>query len=119
MRPEDRVQKAIIDFLAVVAPWVFVFAIPNASRRTANGRPTNAVPGIVPGMPDLGLIYKRRIYFVEVKAGKGRQSQAQRDVAAELAGLLVPQAIAWSVDDVEAALIAWRIPMRGRLSCVG
>lgn len=111
-RPEDGVQSAILDYLRVAAPFVFVYAIPNAAVRKRGGRAGNAVPGIVKGMPDLGLLYRRRSYFIEVKAGKNKPTAEQRGLVPFLNAAGAEVAFCWSVDDVRNALYAWGLPTR-------
>ncbi len=111
-RPEDLVQRAILDYIAVAAPAVFVYAIPNAARRAPSGNAGNAVPGLRPGMPDLGLIWQGKAYFIEVKAGKGTISAAQCDTAGLLHTAGAQVTFCWSIDDVRHALDVWGIASR-------
>ncbi len=111
-RPEDIVQRAILDYLAVAAPDVFAYAIPNAARRTPGGRAGNAVPGLCPGMPDLGLVWRGKPYFIEVKAGKGRVSDEQLRTAQLLRRAGAAVTFCWSIDDVRHALSTWGISTR-------
>lgn len=113
MRPEDQVQKSIIAYLAAVAPTTFVYAVPNGSRRTASGRATNAVPGIVNGWPDLGLVLPDgRAAFIECKSAKGVLSKAQRAVRMRLIKVGIPCCVARSVEDARAALAQWGVATR-------
>lgn len=113
MRPEDAIQKAIVVFLNAVLPKSYrCFAIPNGARRTASGRPANAVPGLTPGVPDLAIIGGRLIWFVEVKSARGRVSDAQEAFHAWCAANGTPYCVARSVDDVRVALAHWGIPSR-------
>jgi hypothetical protein len=109
------VQRAVIDFLeAVVVPTPFVFAIPNAAKRQKGKRAGNAVPGLKPGMPDLGMLHQRDIYFLEAKADRSnaRLSNVQREVILELGMRGFHVCTFKSIDDVRAALETWGIQTR-------
>ena len=113
-RPEDEAQKAVVDYLdAVLVPSYRVFAIPNASRRTASGKPTNAVPGLRPGVPDLAVTGMGRVYFIEMKSPKGELSEAQEEWANWCCTRgSTPWCLARSVADVKEALTHWGIKTR-------
>jgi hypothetical protein len=109
-RPENQVQSAIVHFLRVAVPDHVTFAIPNASVRTRTGRPGNAVPGLLPGIPDLCLLGPLgRAYFIECKAGYGDLSEVQFAMRNRFEAMGVPFAIARSIDDVRTALGYWKI----------
>ncbi len=111
---EGRIQNGIVDFLRVVLPLDhIVYANANAARRTASGRASNGVPGLMPGIPDLSVACPgSRILYFEVKTARGRLSEAQSDVVNRLraAGCFV--AVVTSIDDVERALATWGVPTR-------
>jgi len=110
---ESQLQKHIVDYLRAILPQSIVAAIPNGSQRTATGRPANAVPGFTSGLPDLMvLIPQGRVVFFEVKAPKGRVSDAQLDIHLRMHGLNHEVAIVRSIDDVKNALEAWNIKTR-------
>jgi hypothetical protein len=113
VRPEDKIQKTIVAYIEAVVPDVFVFAIPNAARRTRGGRAGNAVPGLRAGMPDLCFLHEGRPYFVEVKVpgGKGL-SRAQVDCRRDLNDLAIEVTIATSIEDIRWALARWLITTR-------
>jgi hypothetical protein len=112
MRAEDKIQKTLVAWLEAVVPGVFVFAIPNAARRTAGGRAGNAVPGLRKGMPDLCFLVDLMAHFVEVKTPDGGLSQAQIDCHRELdeAGYCVTTAT--SIEELREAVAAWGIHTR-------
>lgn len=110
---ESAIQRAIVDYLAAVAPEVFVYAIPNSARRAPGARAGNAVAGLRAGAPDLGLVLPGgRAAFLEVKTATGRLSSAQEACAEaiEAAGGLWMEVR--SIDDVRRALAAWGVTTR-------
>ena len=111
---EAQIQRDIVDYLHAILPKDYrVAAIPNASRRSARGMATNAVAGLSPGLFDLMVIGRGgRVWFIEIKAERGRLSTAQEAWRGWFVVAGVPHCIARSVDDVRAALAHWRIETR-------
>ncbi|MFZ4604443.1 MAG: VRR-NUC domain-containing protein [Caulobacterales bacterium] len=100
----------------MAAPQALAFAIPNAAQRTATGRASNAIAGLLVGAPDLLLIQDGRAFFVELKAGKGRLSLAQCMTHERLRSLGARVEICRSLNDVARALEAWGLPCRTKLA---
>ena len=110
---ESALQRLIVDWIKAIAPSVTVVAIPNGARRTASGRPTNAVAGLTAGVPDLVVIRpKGETLWLEVKTNVGKVSDAQFAFHSKLLGLNHPIAIVRSIEDVRLAFKAVGIPMR-------
>lgn len=118
MRPavsENTVQRAVIDFLQVMVPGAYVFAIPNAARRRRDGKAGNAVPGLRRGMPDLGFLcdeYPGLTHFLEVKRPGETATEVQLACHRELRQRGAHVDVAESIDDVRLALKAWGIETR-------
>lgn len=111
--PERAIQRAIVDYIAAVAPEILCFAIPNSSVRTAGGRAGNAVSGLTAGIPDLALVLPGgRVAFIEVKTADGQLSVAQRGIMKRLIWLEAHFVVARDVEDVREALRAWKVHMR-------
>ena len=111
---EAMIQKSVVDYLnAVLLPGYKCIAIPNASRRTASGRASNAVAGLTPGAPDLVILGNSKAFLIEVKSSSGKLSEAQELFGdwAVTKGLLA-WAVCRSVDEVRIALESWGIPTR-------
>ena len=72
-RAESDVQRAIVQALSY-AGWL-VMHIPNQSTR---GR--QRWSGLVPGAPDLVVVRRGRVLFLEVKTEKGKVSEKQSEV---------------------------------------
>lgn len=112
---EAQIQKVIVDYLNTVLPSSYrCFAIPNASQRTATGRPANAVAGLTRGVPDLAIVGGvGRVFFLEVKAAKGRLSEYQKEFGDWCAFKgQVPWACVHSVEETRHALCEWQIVTR-------
>ena len=111
---EADIQRAIVEYCnAVLLPSHRIFAVPNASRRTLGGRASNAVAGLLPGVPDLMIVGAGKAWFIEVKGPKGVLSDAQSDFGIwciTKGGM--PWVCARSVDDVFEFLLHCGIPTR-------
>lgn len=77
---ERELHKVIANFLdSALPPDAYWFPIPNASRR--GGRQAAAMlraKELKKGVPDIGIVYRGRAIFIELKAGKGRLSPVQK-----------------------------------------
>ena len=116
-RPEEILQRAVVQFLNLAAPKVVFWHVPNqkGTRKTWEQGLLKAM-GLKAGVADLCLVLPGgRAAFIELKVadGKQRKEQAEFQAEAEAAGALY--AICRSVDDVNATLKAWNAPMRGCL----
>jgi hypothetical protein len=68
----------------------------------------NAVNGVHAGWPDIEILPGNgRVCFMEVKAPKGRLSEAQRGLLNWMIAVGYDVAVVRSVDDARAALRAW------------
>ncbi len=110
---ESDIQSAIVDYLrTVLTPNYRVVAIPNASRRTAGRRASNAVAGLSAGFPDLMIVCRLSgAFFAEVKTDEGRLSPEQVGWQRWF-GIGRQHAIWRSVEDARASLKSWGIPTR-------
>jgi len=73
---EHRIQRQIVEYLTL--NHVEVFAIPNGGHRDVATATILKREGVRRGAPDLMIIGKSKIYFVEVKTQKGKQSEYQK-----------------------------------------
>lgn len=77
---EHRLQTLVLQHLALRAvPDCFWFAIPNAGRRSFAVASRMKAEGLRAGVADLCVMLSGgRVLWLELKAGKGRQSEAQK-----------------------------------------
>lgn len=73
---EHRIQTQIVEYL--ILNQVEVFAIPNGGHRDLATAMVLKREGVRRGAPDLMIIGKNKIFFVEVKTAKGKQSEYQK-----------------------------------------
>jgi len=118
-RDEDKLQSTLVGFLNAVLRDRLVFAIPNGSRRLPGGRAANAVPGLMPGFPDLGVaLLHGRVLWLEAKTDDGRLSEQQLRVHKLLRDLGHAVEVVRSVEDTRAALHRHKVPTREALNAV-
>lgn len=103
---EAGIQRAIVDALR----WrgIMVVHVPNAGLRSVVAGRRLKSEGMRPGFPDL-LVYGAggQHMLMEVKAAKGRVSDAQHECIAELQRRGVHVAVVRSIDDALAAVAEW------------
>jgi hypothetical protein len=104
--PERAIQIAIKRRLALSG--VVCHHSPNAARRSAITGVRLKQEGMITGWPDLTLVGPdKRIAFLEVKAVKGRTSDAQDDCIAMLRRMGHDVAVVRSQDDAVMVLQEW------------
>ena len=96
-------EQTVLD-LAARLGWLRAHFRP---ARTATGGWTTPVAGDGAGFPDLVLVRRGRILFVELKAGSGRVSAEQRRWLDELEQTGV-EVYVWRPEDWDAAVAALR-----------
>lgn len=108
---EGPIHRAVLAYVKTALPRAAVHHSPNEVARRGKAGMINAQRqrslGTVTGWPDLEVIVSGRIYFLEVKAPAGKQTEAQREVQAMLATQGAPYAVVRSVDEARAALVSW------------
>lgn len=121
-RSEDEFQSTVIRWLDAL-DWideVFVFHPANGGKRSLITAAILQRMGVRPGVGDLCLMLGGgRVAWLELKLGTGQQSDAQKDFARICKRLGHPYAVAWTFDEVVAALtsfgVRYREPLAARL----
>ena len=112
---EDSLQRAVMQFLNVALPPDGVaFAVPNGGKRHAREAARMRGMGVKAGIPDIAICLRGRALFIELKAKRGIQSVAQREMQQKLEYCGAVVCLARSVEEVEAALRRWAVPLRAR-----
>jgi hypothetical protein len=110
--PEHMLQKACAKFLNhALPPDVWFTAIDHATRSAVEGAEKKA-RGVKRGIPDLMFKFQHRTVWIELKADKGVVSDTQEGVRDVLVGNGDDWHVARSIDDVEAILRGYGLPLR-------
>ena len=124
LRPHEKFQAQVVEYLRIVCPQCFVFAIPNEGNRGPVGQQVAVLCGLTPGMQDLCLLapvgsagsaQHWEPYFIELKVPPDDLSPMQQAVHIEMMRLGIHHASARSthgLSDVINALDYWRIGRR-------
>lgn len=106
---EHSLQVQVLDFLHYTkAPDINVIAIPNAAPRSLRMGARMKAEGLQAGVADLCIMLPGgKVAWLEMKAGKGRQSIAQKGFEAKCQRLGHPYALARTLDEAAAALRKW------------
>lgn len=114
-RPEAALQVAVMQYLALALPNTAVAFHPaNEGRRSARAGADLKRQGLLPGLPDVFVLWRGSVYAIELKAGKGRVSAQQTATHKRLVAAGCPVSVCRSIDDVEAFLTLWRFPLAAR-----
>lgn len=97
-RNEREFQRAVVD---AYAAWAAINREPAILCHVANEN-AHKQSGIIAGMPDLVLISTKGVAFIELKAGSGKLSAAQRETHYRLQRLGYRVVTVW--DSVEEVL---------------
>jgi len=108
-RPEQALQKAVCGHLAWrAATDCFWFHPPNGGWRSAIEAAVFKSLGVKPGVPDLILIHRGKVFGLELKAGKrSRLSEAQHAWHERLRAAGAEIATANNIDAALALLEQW------------
>jgi len=83
---ETYIQIYLCSFLRKLQlqdPRFIFYSIPNGGTRNAREAMNLKMSGLLPGAPDLCLVYKGHTHYVELKKHKGTLSEAQKDFIAK------------------------------------
>jgi hypothetical protein len=97
---ESNTQRSIVKAVRMYYPKSLIYAIPNGGFRRKIEAKIMMGEGVLPGVADLHLIHKGKIYFIEVKSERGKQSKYQKDFEDYVKGQGFEYWLVRSVDEV-------------------
>ncbi len=114
---EDDLQAAVCTLLKWALPADATFwAVPNGGLRHKMEAQRMTRLGVRAGIPDLHIVYRGRLYCLELKAPKGQLSATQVQMMRKLEVCGVPTAVIRELSDVTHIMREWNIPLSARLS---
>ena len=113
---EEQLHRSVADFLRVALPEnsFFTSVQPGGSSLALNAK--RKALGVVAGVPDFLIWFEGHSIGIELKTATGRVSASQRDTLARMHWAGVKIFICRSLNDVEAALRMFGVPLRARTS---
>ncbi|WP_341702594.1 hypothetical protein [Ferrovibrio sp.] len=115
-RPEQDLHRAVWKFLRVAMPdGCMAWHHPAGGLRPSAEAAIMKGLGTVPGLPDFFFCYWSRLYGIELKTARGRLSMDQVAAHQALRNAGCDVEVCRSLEEVEAALRKWRIPLRASL----
>jgi hypothetical protein len=118
MRAEEQLQRSVVQLLALYeARGLLAYChVPNGGWRTPAEAGIFRAMGVRRGVPDLLLWTPGgKSFGVELKAGRGKESDAQALWRSTLETLGHRVYVCWSIDEVEAVLRLEGVPGVGKL----
>jgi hypothetical protein len=110
---EDDLQRSAVQYLRFALPAdAEYFHIPNGGQRHKRAAARLVGLGVRAGMPDLGLVWRGRALFIELKTRTGTASPTQLQMHRKLAYCGVPVTVSRSVPEIEAWLRLQGMPLR-------
>ena len=112
-RPEQGLQRSVMAYLdAVLPPNAWSFHPPNGGKRGAIEGAIFKAMGTRAGLPDIGILFDGRCFWIELKAAAGKLSETQTKAHTRLWEAGCPVVVCRSIDEVRTALLGWAIPIR-------
>jgi hypothetical protein len=110
-RPEEALQRRVVNFLRYVSPLALWFHVPNGGGRSKAEAGIMKAMGARAGVPDLIFLLPSEPWraAIELKTDTGKLSAAQRAWRADSDALGVPFAVARSVLEVDTLLRGWGV----------
>lgn len=116
-RPEDAFHIEVVSFLRMALPDdALVAHSPNGGWRLFSEAARFKKMGVVAGWPDLVVVHGGKAMFLELKAARGRLSDAQRLCHEKLRAAGCPVEVVKTLEQVVAALDAASVPLRARIA---
>lgn len=106
-RPEQNLQKCVVDWLSLIKPPCVWFAVPNGGYRSAIEAAIFKGLGVKPGVSDLVFLWGRGAGCVELKSGTGKQTDLQKEFEYWCSQNGVNYSLARSLEDVRNCLVDW------------
>lgn len=115
MKPEDTLQKSVVQFLDLALPEnAHYFAVPNGGRRSKVTGAILKATGVKPGVPDLAVIYNGVFHGIELKAKYRKPTDIQKERHRLLRNAGARIATCWTLDQVDGFLRQY-MPLRASL----
>ncbi len=119
-QPEQALQRAVAEFLtlALPVPDAWFTTIPAGGGGKVRGAILQGM-GYRAGTPDMLVIYKGTVIWMELKASNRKLTEVQDDCCGDLIAAGCKWALCRTLEDVERALRRFGVPLRATVGVVG
>lgn len=76
---ESKLQSTCVRWFKYQYPQYIIFAVPNGGSRNVLEAKRLQQEGVLAGVSDLIVIAQNKVLFIEMKHGKGKQTDKQKD----------------------------------------
>lgn len=113
---EAAFQQEVVWYLQTfLQDRAFFFSVPNEGRRSlVNGAQLKRM-GLRSGVADIVVVWDGKVFFIELKAGKNKQTDAQIAFHHDCIVANTPYAVCRTLEEVVAYLRANGVPLGGSL----
>jgi hypothetical protein len=114
---EETLHRAVWRYLQWALPAdACAYHPANGGKRHPKAAARMAGLGVVPGVPDLAIVWQGRAIYIELKAGKGTLSDAQRGMHRKLVYCGAEVITCRSLECVETSLRELGVPLQATVS---
>lgn len=114
---ERQIHVAVVDFLRLALPSDAVLHhSPNEGRRGWTGQRDLKTHGVTTGWPDLEIFWRKKSYFIELKAPKKYPTAEQKECHRRLRDAGFAVLVCRSIADVEMFLQGEGMPLNARIA---
>ena len=115
-RPEERLQRAVVQWLNLTGVDALWFAVPNQKGgRSTVEQMVLVTLGLKAGVADLCFVLRDgRAAFIELKSEGGALNQDQLAFEADCSARGIPYAVCRSIPEVQGTLDGWGVLCRRR-----
>lgn len=113
-RNEDSIQRAVFQHItARRQPGLVAFAVPNGGARSRTEAAILKGLGVLPGVPDILLFFKGKVFALEIKTKDGRPTAEQVIVQEQLRAAGVIVKTVYGLNEALITLETWGL-VRGK-----
>jgi len=104
MTTEHNAQAILVNWFRRKYRGYLIFAVPNGGARDATTAKRLKTEGVLSGIPDLVIVAKDKIFFLEMKSANGILSEKQKAIHEIIRGLGFTVYVAYSWKEAQAQI---------------
>lgn len=111
---EETLQRAVMAYLRLAVPDGVAWHTPNGGQRHAKAAARLKGAGVLAGFPDVALLWRSKLYLIELKTPNGRASAVQVRLWRLLVAAGAEVMLARSIEQVACLLEEAGVRLRAR-----